>query len=57
LPQEQEPQSQGVKTTRELIKILRGIRELDVVGADIVEVAPAHDTLGGEMVFVAAALA
>jgi agmatinase len=40
-----------------MIQILRGIRELDVVGADIVEVAPAYDTLGGETVFVAAALA
>ncbi|KAF2842371.1 Arginase/deacetylase [Patellaria atrata CBS 101060] len=33
----------GGWTTRELIRILRGIEELNVVGADIVEVSPAYD--------------
>ncbi|CAI6334234.1 unnamed protein product [Periconia digitata] len=34
----------GGWTTRELIRILRGIEDLNVVGADIVEVSPAYDT-------------
>lgn len=33
----------GGWTTRELIRVLRGIESLNVVGADIVEVAPAYD--------------
>lgn len=33
----------GGWTTRELIRILRGIEGLNVVGADIVEVSPAYD--------------
>jgi len=33
----------GGWTTRELIRILRGIEGLDVVGVDVVEVAPAYD--------------
>ncbi|KKY24048.1 putative mitochondrial precursor [Diplodia seriata] len=33
----------GGWTTRELIRILRGIESLNVVGADIVEVSPAYD--------------
>ncbi|ORY07792.1 arginase family-domain-containing protein [Clohesyomyces aquaticus] len=33
----------GGWTTRELIRILRGIEEMNVVGADIVEVSPAYD--------------
>lgn len=36
----------GGWTTRELIGILRGIESLNVVGADIVEVAPAYDGMG-----------
>ncbi|KAI9737055.1 MAG: Guanidinobutyrase [Cirrosporium novae-zelandiae] len=36
----------GGWTTRELIKILRGIDKLNVVGADIVEVAPSYDGPG-----------
>jgi len=47
----------GGWTSREMIKILRGIRGLNIVGADIVEVAPAYDTPGGDTAFVAAALA
>ena len=30
-------------TSRELLAILRGLSGLDIVGADIVEVAPAYD--------------
>ncbi|KAK5150992.1 hypothetical protein LTR04_006686, partial [Oleoguttula sp. CCFEE 6159] len=33
----------GGWTTRELIRILRGIEGLNVVGADVVEVSPAYD--------------
>lgn len=36
----------GGWTTRELIKILRGIDGLNLVGGDIVEVAPAYDGVG-----------
>ncbi|EXJ90912.1 agmatinase [Capronia coronata CBS 617.96] len=36
----------GGWTTRELIAILRGIEGLNLVGADIVEVAPAYDGTG-----------
>lgn len=44
----------GGWTTRELIRILRGIEGLNVVGADIVEVAPAYDGVG-EVTALAAA--
>jgi len=33
----------GGMTSRELLEILRGLRGLDLVGADVVEVAPAYD--------------
>lgn len=46
----------GGWSTREMIRILRGLRDLDIVGADIVEVAPAYDTPGADTAFVAAAL-
>lgn len=36
----------GGWTTRELIKILRGIEGLNLVGGDVVEVAPAYDGVG-----------
>ncbi|CZT51674.1 related to agmatinase [Rhynchosporium secalis] len=36
----------GGWTSRELIKILRGVEGLNVVGADVVEVAPAYDGVG-----------
>ncbi|KAE9969648.1 hypothetical protein BLS_005288 [Venturia inaequalis] len=36
----------GGWTTRELIRILRGIEGMNVVGADIVEVSPAYDDAG-----------
>lgn len=38
----------GGWTTRELIRILRGIEGLNVVGADVVEVAPAYQGQGEE---------
>lgn len=36
----------GGWTTRELIRMLRGLSRLNIVGADIVEVAPAYDSQG-----------
>ena len=36
------PEAGGI-TSRELLEILRGLRGLNIVGADIVEVAPAYD--------------
>ena len=44
----------GGWTTRELIRMLRGIEELNVVGADIVEVAPAYDGTGEATALAAA---
>lgn len=44
----------GGWTTRELIRVLRGIESLNVVGADIVEVSPAFD-IAGETTALAAA--
>ncbi|KAK5134978.1 hypothetical protein LTR08_005930 [Meristemomyces frigidus] len=44
----------GGWTTRELIRVLRGIEGLNVVGADVVEVAPAYDGVG-EVTALAAA--
>lgn len=35
-----------------MIKILRGVMDLNIVGADIVEVAPAYDTPGGETAYL-----
>ena len=36
------PEAGGL-TSRELLEVLRGLRGLDIVGADVVEVAPAYD--------------
>jgi agmatinase len=36
------PEAGGL-TSRELLSILRGLRDCDIVGADVVEVAPAYD--------------
>ena len=47
----------GGWSTREMIRILSGIRDLNVVGADIVEVSPPFDTPGGDTAFAAATLA
>ena len=44
----------GGWTSREVIKILRGLEPLNVVGADIVEVAPAYDGVGEQTALVAA---
>ena len=39
------PEVAGI-TTRELFAVLRGLRDLDIVGGDVVEVAPAYDHAG-----------
>ncbi|KAI0155072.1 Arginase/deacetylase [Hypoxylon sp. FL1284] len=44
----------GGWTTRELIRVLRGVEGLNVVGADVVEVAPAYQGLGEETALAAA---
>ncbi|KAI8634761.1 agmatinase [Xylariaceae sp. FL1651] len=44
----------GGWTTRELIRILRGVEGLNVVGADVVEVAPAYQGNGEETALAAA---
>src|SRR3569833_3243421 len=44
----------GGWTTRELIRILRGIEDLNIVGADIVEVAPVYQGAGEETALAAA---
>ncbi|KAI0969236.1 Arginase/deacetylase [Xylaria arbuscula] len=44
----------GGWTTRELIRVLRGVEGLNVVGADIVEVAPAYQGNGEETALAAA---
>ncbi|KAI2612513.1 Arginase/deacetylase [Hypoxylon fragiforme] len=44
----------GGWTTRELIRILRGIEKLNLVGADVVEVAPAYQGAGEETALAAA---
>lgn len=45
----------GGWTTRELIRILRDVEGLNLVGADVVEVAPAYDAGMGETTALAAA--
>ena len=47
----------GGWTTRELIRILRGIEGMNVIGADIVEVSPAYDGAGETTAFAAAQIA
>ncbi|TAQ83424.1 hypothetical protein B7494_g8255 [Chlorociboria aeruginascens] len=44
----------GGWTSRELIRILRGVEGLNVVGADVVEVAPAYDGVGEQTALAAA---
>ncbi|KAL8858471.1 MAG: hypothetical protein Q9178_004969 [Gyalolechia marmorata] len=46
----------GGWTSRELIKIIRGLEALNVIGADIVEVAPAYDGTGEQTALTAAQL-
>jgi len=36
------PEAGGI-TSRELLEILRGMRGMNLIGADVVEVAPAYD--------------
>ena len=40
--------------TRELIQVLRGIEDLNVVGADVVEVSPSYDGAGEQTALAAA---
>ncbi|GES64433.1 putative agmatinase [Aspergillus terreus] len=47
----------GGWTTREFIRILRGIEKLNVVGADIVEVSPSYDNKGETTALAAAQVA
>lgn len=47
----------GGWTSRELMKILTVLSDLNVVGVDIVEVTPAYDSAGGDTAFAAANLA
>ena len=44
----------GGWTSREVIRILRGLEGLNVVGADVVEVAPAYDGAGEQTALTAA---
>lgn len=44
----------GGWSTRELIRVLRGVEGLNIVGADIVEVAPAYQGSGEETALAAA---
>ncbi len=44
----------GGWTTRELIRVLRGIEGLNVVGADVVEVSPSYDGVGETTALAAA---
>ncbi|KAH6886819.1 arginase family-domain-containing protein [Thelonectria olida] len=44
----------GGWTTRELVRVLRGIEGLNLVGADIVEVSPSYDGRGEETALAAA---
>ncbi|KAK7749033.1 hypothetical protein SLS53_001059 [Cytospora paraplurivora] len=47
----------GGFTSREVIRLLRGLEGLNVVGADIVEVSPAYDGPGEQTALVAAQVA
>ncbi|KAL1964999.1 hypothetical protein VTN77DRAFT_6199 [Rasamsonia byssochlamydoides] len=47
----------GGWTTREMIRILRGIEKLNLVGADIVEVSPSYDNVGETTALAAAQVA
>lgn len=46
----------GGWTSRELLEILRSLEGLEVVGADVVEVAPVYDTVGEITTFAAASI-
>ncbi|EFY87075.1 agmatinase precursor [Metarhizium acridum CQMa 102] len=47
----------GGWTSRELMKVMTVLSDLNVVGVDIVEVSPAYDSAGGDTAFAAANLA
>lgn len=47
----------GGWTTRELIRVLRGIDSLNIVGADVVEVSPSYDGAGEVTALAAAQIA
>ena len=47
----------GGFTSREVIRLLRGLEGLNVVGADIVEVSPAYDGAGEQTALIAAQVA
>ncbi|CAG8958074.1 hypothetical protein HYFRA_00000418 [Hymenoscyphus fraxineus] len=47
----------GGWSSRELMKVMTVLSKLNVIGADIVEVAPAYDSQGGDTAFAAANLA
>lgn len=47
----------GGWSTREMLTILDGLRGLQVVGADVVEVAPVYDNPGETTVLAAAEIA
>lgn len=47
----------GGWTTREMIRILRGLEKLNLVGADIVEVSPSYDNVGETTALAAAQVA
>ena len=47
----------GGFTSREVIRLLRGLDSLNVIGADIVEVSPAYDGRGEQTALVAAQVA
>lgn len=47
----------GGWSTREFLTVLEGLEGLPVVGADVVEVAPAYDTAGEITVLAAAEIA
>lgn len=47
----------GGWTTREMIRILRGLEKLNLVGADIVEVSPSYDNTGETTALAAAQVA
>ena len=47
----------GGWTTRELIQVLRGIEDLNVVGADVVEVSPSYDGPGEQTALAGAQVA
>jgi agmatinase len=44
----------GGLTTRELLRIIRGVEGLNIVGADVVEVSPSYDGAGEETALAAA---